>query len=63
MQSPNSVTVATASATKPITRKKPTLKQDESDKITEKVEGGIIVRRYKARKIEIEIEREKEREE
>ena len=54
MQSPNSVTVATASATKPITRKKPTLKQDESDKITEKVEGGIIVRRYKARKIEIE---------
>jgi hypothetical protein len=36
------------------TRKKQSSKQDESEKITEKVEGGIIVRRYKGRKIEIE---------
>jgi hypothetical protein len=35
-------------------RKKPSSKQDESEKITEKMEGGIIVRRYKGRKIEIE---------
>jgi hypothetical protein len=35
-------------------RKKQSSKQDESEKITEKVEGGIIVRRYKGRKIEIE---------
>lgn len=36
------------------TRKKQSSKQDESEKITEKVEGGIIVRRYKGKKIEIE---------
>jgi hypothetical protein len=35
-------------------RKKPSSKQDESEKITEKMEGGIIVRRYKGKKIEIE---------
>lgn len=35
-------------------RKKTSSKQDESEKITEKMEGGIIVRRYKGKKIEIE---------
>lgn len=35
-------------------RKKPSSKQDDSEKITEKMEGGIIVRRYKGKKIEIE---------
>ena len=35
-------------------RKKQSSKQDESEKISEKVEGGIIVRRYKGKKIEIE---------
>jgi len=35
-------------------RKKPSSKQDENEKITEKMEGGIIVRRYKGKKIEIE---------
>jgi hypothetical protein len=51
-------TAASASAavkSKPVSsRKKSSVKVDETDKITEKVEGGIIVRRYQGRKIEIE---------
>jgi hypothetical protein len=33
-------------------RKKVSTKDDECEKITEKMEGGIIVRRYKGEKIE-----------
>jgi hypothetical protein len=32
-------------------RKKTATKNDEAEKITEKVEGGIIVRRYKGQKV------------
>lgn len=46
---------ASAVKSKPVSsRKKSSVKVDETDKITEKVEGGIIVRRYKGRKIELE---------
>ena len=47
----------TSSATKPkpvSSRKKSSAKLDDTDKITEKVEGGIIVRRYKGRKVDPE---------
>jgi len=37
------------------TRKKPSSKQDDSEKITEKMEGGIIVRRYKGKKVDVEM--------
>jgi hypothetical protein len=33
-------------------RKKASAKEDESEKITERIEGGIVVRRYKGKKIE-----------
>ena len=36
------------------TRKKSSSKQDDTEKITEKNEGGIIVRRYKGRKVDVE---------
>jgi hypothetical protein len=46
---------SSAAKSKPVSsRKKSSVKVDETDKITEKVEGGIIVRRYQAKKIEIE---------
>lgn len=35
-------------------RKKTSNSKDENDKITEKVEGGIIVRRYKGQKVDPE---------
>jgi hypothetical protein len=42
-----------ASKAKPVSsRKKMSAKIDEAEKITERVEGGIIVRRYKGRKVE-----------
>jgi len=44
----------TANSIRSSNRKKPSSKQDESEKITEKMEGGIIVRRYKGKKINIE---------
>jgi len=47
----------TSSATNPkpvSSRKKSSAKLDDTDKITEKVEGGIIVRRYKGRKVDPE---------
>lgn len=49
----------TSSATNPnpkpvSSRKKSSAKHDDTDKITEKVEGGIIVRRYKGRKVDPE---------
>ena len=40
------------------TRKKQSSKQDENEKIIENMEGGIIVRRYKGKKIEIEEKKE-----
>ena len=44
-----------ASKAKPVSsRKKTSAKNDEAEKITEKVEGGIIVRRYKGKKVEPE---------
>ena len=46
-----------SSATKPkpvSSRKKSSAKLDDTDKITEKVEGGIIVRRYKGKKVDPE---------
>jgi len=44
---------STAIKTKPASsRKKASAKNDEAEKITEKVEGGIIVRRYKGTKVE-----------
>ena len=46
-------TVATATP-RTNTRKKPSSKQDDTEKITEKNEGGIIVRRYKGRKVDVE---------
>ena len=52
----NSSTATTAAAvqSKPVSsRKKSSGKVDETDKITEKVEGGIIVRRYQGKKIEL----------
>lgn len=40
---------------KPVSsRKKSSIKTDETEKITEKVEGGIIVRRYKGKKVDPE---------
>lgn len=40
---------------KPVSsRKKSSAKLDDTDKITEKVEGGIIVRRYKGKKVDPE---------
>lgn len=40
-------------AKKPVSsRKKVSDKNDETEKITESIEGGIIVRRYKGQKIE-----------
>jgi len=47
----------TSSDTKTIpvsSRKKSSTKLDDTDKITEKVEGGIIVRRYNGRKVDPE---------
>lgn len=45
-----------ASKAKPVSsRKKASAKNDEAEKITEKVEGGIIVRRYKGKKVDPEI--------
>ncbi len=49
MQSESSITVIRSNV-----RKKPIQKPDDNDKITERMEGGIIVRRHKGRKIEIE---------
>jgi hypothetical protein len=49
MQSDTSVPVSRSN-----TRKKPIQKPNEDDKITERMEGGIIVRRHKGKKIEIE---------
>jgi hypothetical protein len=44
-----------ASKAKPVSsRKKTSVKNDEAEKITEKVEGGIIVRRYKGKKVDPE---------
>ena len=44
-----------ASNAKPVSsRKKASAKNDEAEKITEKVEGGIIVRRYKGKKVDPE---------
>ena len=46
---------ASAEKSKPVSsRKKSSIKADETDKIIEKVEGGIIVRRYQGKKIEME---------
>jgi hypothetical protein len=40
------------STSKPVlSRKKSSMKHDDAEKITEKVEGGIIVRRYKGKKV------------
>jgi len=49
MQSETSVTASRSNI-----RKKPIQKSDDNDKITERMEGGILVRRHKGRKIEIE---------
>jgi hypothetical protein len=49
-----SITSEPTTTTRPNPRKKTNSKQDDVEKITEKVEGGIIVRRYKGKKIEIE---------
>jgi hypothetical protein len=35
-------------------RKKSASKSDDSEKITEKMEGGIMVRRYKGMKVDVE---------
>ena len=44
-----------ASKAKPVSsRKKTSAKNDEAEKIIEKVEGGIIVRRYKGKKVDPE---------
>jgi len=46
---------STTSMSKPISsRKKSSTKNDETEKITEKIEGGIIVRRYKGKKVDPE---------
>ena len=46
---------AASAKSKPVSsRKKSSSKQDETEKITEKVEGGIIVRRYKGKKVDPE---------
>ena len=46
---------AASAKSKPVSsRKKSSAKQDETEKITEKVEGGIIVRRYKGKKVDPE---------
>jgi len=51
----NQQTTDTSTSRHSTTKKKPNPKEDESDKITEKMEGGILVRRYKKRKIEVRI--------
>jgi hypothetical protein len=38
----------------PTSRKKTSANNDELEKITEKVEGGIIVRRKSGRKVDVE---------
>jgi hypothetical protein len=46
---------STTSKSKPVSsRKKSSTKNDETEKIIEKVEGGIIVRRYKGKKVDPE---------
>ena len=50
-----SMEASSATKSKPVSsRKKSTAKLDDADKITEKVEGGIIVRRYKGKKVDPE---------
>ena len=49
-----SIPSVSSNGTRLTVRKKNSSKQDESENITENVEGGIIVRRYKGKKIEIE---------
>ena len=49
MQSETSVTASRSNI-----RKKTIQKPDDNDKITERMEGGILVRRHKGRKIDIE---------
>jgi len=50
-----SMDASTTSKSKPVSsRKKSSIKMDETEKITEKVEGGIIVRRYKGKKVDPE---------
>lgn len=48
-----SIKTELTTTTRPNGRKKTNSKQDDVEKITEKMEGGIIVRRYKGKKIEI----------
>lgn len=53
MQPPPSAETKTAvKSNATSSRKKVSTKEDESEKITERMEGGIIVRRYKGEKIE-----------
>jgi len=49
-----SITAVIPAAPRTNPRKKPSSKQDDTEKITEKNEGGIIVRRYKGRKVDVE---------
>jgi len=50
-----SMEASSATKSKPVSsRKKTSAKLDDTDKITEKVEGGIIVRRYKGKKVDPE---------
>ena len=50
-----SMEASSATKSKPVSsRKKSSAKLDDADKITEKVEGGIIVRRYKGKKVDPE---------
>jgi hypothetical protein len=50
-----SMEASSATKSKPVSsRKKTSAKHDDTDKITEKVEGGIIVRRYKGKKVDPE---------
>jgi len=50
-----SMTAVIPAAPRTNTRKKPSSKQDDTEKITEKMEGGIIVRRYKGKKVDVEM--------
>jgi hypothetical protein len=51
----SAASAASAEKSKPVSsRKKSSINADEPDKIIEKVEGGIIVRRYQGKKIEME---------
>jgi hypothetical protein len=56
MDSSSSFTATTTAVkSKPVSsRKKSSGSVDETDKISEKMEGGIIVRRYQGKKVEIE---------